>query len=251
MKVDTILATTNRCCILSIGCQMNDETDILQDVPDAKPVRVFLPIHDNKERYRVCGVYQKTEPPRFRLLFQPGVLPVDSLDISQPCLIIIDMGGPNISVEALITATTNQTLEMIVSKLVSHDQMREFFRVDAATQVISRSFQPQLFSKADTPWSSKGKTIDISGSGILASFPDKIPSDEPIRLEISLPTDPPEVIKVLAHPVRVLQITDHRWEVAFHFVDISVEDRDKIIGCCLVIQRRLLRLKVQVRDIPL
>ena len=58
----------------------------------------------------------------------------------------------------------------------------------------------------------------------------------------------PRVIKILAHPVRQEQIADDQWDVAFHFDDISDEDRDKIIGCCLVIQRRLLRLKVQVRD---
>jgi hypothetical protein len=70
--------------------------------------------------------------------------------------------------------------------------------------------------------------------------------DEPIRLEITLPTEPAETVKMLAHPVRAVQIDDDRWEVAFHFDDISIEDRDKIIGCCLVIQRRLLRLKVPV-----
>jgi hypothetical protein len=224
-------------------------SDILTDVPDAKPVRVFLPIAGSKERYRACGVYQKTEPPRFNLLFQPGVLPADALDVSIPCLIVIDMGGPNISVEAMITSAADQKLEMIVQKTVSHDQMREFFRVDAATQVISKSFQPELFGKKETPWSMQGTTIDISGSGLLAAFPGKVPMDEPIRLEITLPTEPPELVKVLAHPVRAVQIDDNRWEVAFHFDDISIEDRDKIIGCCLVIQRRLLRLKVQVRDI--
>ncbi|MBE0585228.1 MAG: hypothetical protein IH612_15895, partial [Desulfofustis sp.] len=158
-------------------------SDILTDVPDAKPVRVFLPIAGSKERYRACGVYQRTEPPRFNLLFQPGVLPADALDVSVPCLIVIDMGGPNISVEAMIAAAAEQKLEMIVQKTISHDQMREFFRVDAATQVISKSFQPELFGKKETPWSMQGTTIDISGSGLLAAFPDKVPMDEPIRLE--------------------------------------------------------------------
>jgi hypothetical protein len=223
--------------------------DILTDVPDAKPVRVFLPIAGSKERYRASGVYQKTVPPRFNLLFKPGVLPAEALDATIPCLIIIDMGGPNISVEAMITAASDQKLEMIVQKTISHDQLREFFRVDAATRVISKSFQPELFGKEETPWSMQGTTIDISGSGILAAFPDKVPMDEPIRLEITLPTEPPELVTVLAHPVRAVQIDDDRWEIAFHFDDISVEDRDRIIGCCLVIQRRLLRLKVQVRDI--
>jgi len=228
---------------------MASDIDILQGIPDAKPIRIFLPVLDSRERYRMQCVYQVVESPRFNLLFQPGILPVDSIDSSQPCIINIDLGGPNLSIEAMITAVPNsQTLEMIVHKSISYDQMREFFRVDATAHVISKSFQPSLYGKKGDPWTLQGQTIDISGSGILASFPEKPPMDQQVRLEVTLPSSPSEVIKILAHPVRREQIADDQWDVAFHFDDISDEDRDKIIGCCLVIQRRLLRLKVRVRD---
>jgi hypothetical protein len=228
---------------------MASDIDILKDIPDAKPIRIFLPVIDSKERYRLQCVYQISESPRFNLLFKPGVLPVDSLDTSEPCIINVDLGGPNLSIEALITSVLNsQTLEMIVQKAISYDQMREFFRVDATALVISKSFQPALYGKTGDPWTLQGKTIDISGSGILASFSEKPPMDEQVKLEVTLPSTPSEVIKLLAHPVRREQITDDQWDVAFRFDDISDEDRDKIIGCCLVIQRRLLRLKVQVRN---
>jgi hypothetical protein len=228
---------------------MASDIDILKDIPDAKPIRIFLPVIDSKERYRLQCVYQISESPRFNLLFKPGVLPVDSLDTSEPCIINVDLGGPNLSIEALITSVRNsQTLEMIVQKAISYDQMREFFRVDATALVISKSFQPALYGKTGDPWTLQGKTIDISGSGILASFSEKPPMDEQVKLEVTLPSTPSEVIKLLAHPVRREQITDDQWDVAFRFDDISDEDRDKIIGCCLVIQRRLLRLKVQVRN---
>ena len=125
---------------------MTSSSDILKNVPDAKPVRVFLPIKESKERYRVQAVYQKTEAPRFNLLFQPGSLPTDAIDESEPCLINIDMGGPNISIEAMISSSSIQALEMMLKKTISHDQMREFFRVDATTQVISKSFQPEELS---------------------------------------------------------------------------------------------------------
>ena len=228
---------------------MAPEVDILKDIPDAKPLRVFLPVKDSRERYRMHCVYQKTLSPRFNLLFQPGTLPVDSIDTSEPCIINVDLGGPNLSIEALISAVPNsQILEMIVKKSISYDQMREFFRVDATAHVISKSFQPAFYGKKNESWTLQGKTIDISGSGILASFSQKPPMDAQVRLEITLPTSPSEVIKLLAHPVRREQIAADQWDVAFRFDDISDEDRDKIIGCCLVIQRRLLRLKVQVRD---
>jgi c-di-GMP-binding flagellar brake protein YcgR len=159
------------------------------------------------------------------------------------------MGGPTISLEAMIEQVVDrQTLQMVVRKGISHDQMREFFRVDAVTRVISKSFHTELFSDTNAPWSSEGQTIDISGSGILAIFDEKPQADHQVKLEIIIPTVEPDTIKVLAHQVRVQQLHDGRYEVAYHFDDITTEDRDKIIGCCLVIQRKMLRLKVQVND---
>lgn len=228
---------------------MASDVDYLKDIPDAKPIRIFLPVKGSKERYRLQCVYQISESPRFNLLFKPGILPVDSLDTSKPCILNVDLGGPNLSIEALIVSVLNsQTLEMIVQKSISYEQMREFFRVDATAHVISKSFQPALYGKSGDPWTLQGKTIDISGSGILACFSEKPPMDDQVKLEITLPSTPSEVVKILAHPVRREQIADDQWDVAFHFDDISDEDRDKIIGCCLVIQRQLLRLKVQVRN---
>lgn len=225
--------------------------DIISTIPDAKPVRVFLPIKNAKERYRLQGVYQKTTPPRFNLLFKPGSLPIDSIDSKDVCIINIDIGGPTLSLEANIsTVASNQLLEMIVVRSISHEQMREFFRVDAVTNVIGRSFRSQVKRKKNaSDWSLSGETIDISGSGILASFSEKPPEDEQILLEITLPTDEPEAITVLAHPVRVVKTSDDHFDIAYHFDEISTEDRDKIIGCCLEIQRKLLRLKVKVKDL--
>lgn len=227
---------------------MTADTDILKNIPKGKPVRIFLPLLNRQDRVRAQCLYQEIDPPKFSLIFKPGLLPVDEIDISQPCIISIDMGGPTISLEAMIQKVANrQTLQMIVRNAINHEQMREFFRVDAVTEVISKSFHTELFSDSNEPWSAKGQTIDISGSGILAIFDDKPQADKQVRLEITIPSSEPEIIKVLAHQVRLQQLHDGRYEVAYHFDDISTEDRDKIIGCCLVIQRKMLRLKVQVK----
>lgn len=228
---------------------MTADTAILETIADNKPVRVFLPVIGGKERYRAHCVYQKTSPPHFNLLFALGALPVDSINTQQTAIISVDMGGPNLSLEAKIKAITGtQILEMIMVKSMSHNQMRDFFRVDAAAAVISRSFQSEVFGEQGEPWSLAGNTIDISGSGILATFSQEPPMEKQIRLEITLPGNATETISVLAHPVRSQKINDNHYEVAYQFDDISTEDRDKIIGCCLVLQRRLLRLKVQVKD---
>ena len=229
---------------------MATNNDILDNIPDSKPVRVFLPLKNITERYRLQGVYQKSVPPIFSLFFQTGALPLDDIDIKQPCIINIDMGGPSISLEANITEITNaQHLVMTALKSMSHDQLREFFRVDAVTSVIGRSFRSKAKGKDGQEWTLQGETIDISGSGILASFSEKPPANALIQLEISLPTDTPEVVTTLARPTRIVKTADDRYDVAFHFDEITTEDRDKIIGCCLEIQRRLLRLKVKVKDL--
>lgn len=228
---------------------MSADIDIINNIPDGKPVRIFLPLKHGPQRYRTQCVYKKSVPPKFTLLFKPGDLPVDDITLDQTNIINIDMGGSTISLEAMTEEIVNpQTLNMLVEKSIPYEQMREFFRVDSTTDIISRSFHTELFGNKNEPWSIKGKTVDISGSGILAHFPEQTPADRQIRLQITLPSDEQETINILAHQVRAQKLGDDLFEVAYHFDDISIEDRDKIIGCCLVIQRQLLRLKVQVRN---
>jgi len=135
---------------------------------------------------------------------------------------------------------------MLMKKSINHDQMREFFRVDAVTDVISKSFETTVFGDKEQQ-SIAGKTVDISGSGILAIFAARPPQTEHIKLEISLPGEDLDTIKIFAHQVRVQELHDGRFEAAYHFDDISDEDRDSIIGTCLVLQRKMLRLKVNVK----
>ena len=225
-----------------------DNLSPLKNIPDLKPVRIYLPIKNHNQRYRTQAVYKSVSPPSFELRFQPGILPLENLDLSKNCLVNVDFGGPNISMEASISSVTPQALKMKAEELISHAQMREFFRVDAVTDVISKSFQPQFFGSQGRSWALRGKTIDISGNGILASFSENPPADDLVRLEISLPERDSLIIKLLARPVRSHQVDADQWETAYHFQDISSEDRDRIIGCCLEIQRRLLRLKVNVTN---
>jgi hypothetical protein len=228
---------------------MSLNTDILKNIPNGKPVRIFIPLLDRPDSVRAQGLYQETAPPKFSLIFKPATLPVDEIDIGKPCIMSVDMGGPTISVEAMIVKVANrQTLQMVLRKSISHEQMREFFRVDAVTNVISKSFHTELFSDTNQPWSIEGQTVDISGSGILAIFDEKPQVDHQVRLEITIPSIEADTIKVLAHQVRVQELHDGRFEVAYHFDDITIEDRDTIIGCCLVLQRKMLRLKIDVKD---
>lgn len=228
---------------------MTSDITTLNSIPNGKPVRIFLPLSTGPNHFRTQCVYQKTSPPDFTLAFKPAALPANEIDTKQACIISVDMGGTTLSLEAVIRKIAGpQTLHLTTQKSVSHEQMREFFRVDATANVISRSFHTEVFNTNADSWSLTGQTVDISGSGILAVFAEEPPADAHVRLEITIPSVEPEIIKVLAHRVRTQKIQDGLHEVAYHFDDISIEDRDKIIGCCLVIQRKLLQLKVQVKN---
>ncbi|MDR3089298.1 MAG: PilZ domain-containing protein [Desulfobulbaceae bacterium] len=230
---------------------MTSPTDILHSIPENRSARVFLPLIDRKERFRLNGVYHREDPPRFTLTFKSGMLPpFDRIDMATTAIITIDMGGPALSLEAkALEMVDERALLMVAVKSFSHEQMREFFRVDAVTGVISSSFGSEALSE-DSPsrWRMSGRTIDISGSGVLATFGQKPPDEPQARLEISLPTSNREKITVLAHPVRIVEAQPGLYEVAYHFDEINQEDRDKIIGCCLVIQRQMLRLQAQTRN---
>jgi hypothetical protein len=231
------------------AADMNSENEILGTIPDGKPVRIFLPKLQTEQRIRAECVFQESLPPKFDLVFKPGILAEEEIDRKHPCIISIDMGGPTLSLEAMIVDIVNpQTLRMRLKRSISHEQMREFFRVDAVTQVIAKSFRSGPGGLPGGGWTIVGQTIDISGSGIRARFSDKIPPDRQVRLELTVPYPEPEVIKVLAQRIRSTQMADGSFEVAYHFNDIASDDRDKIIGCCLTIQRKLLRLRVQVKD---
>ena len=229
---------------------MSDPSAILYSVPNNRPARVFLPLIDRKERFRVNGLYLKEHPPRFSLAFKLGVLPPAArIDTVATAIVTIDMDGPSVSLESkLLQVIDDRSLLMVAAKSLSYEQMREFFRVDAVTSVISSSFEPEVLSE-DSPsrWRISGRTIDISGNGILAAFGQKPPDEPQARLEIVLPASNREKITVLAHPVRVVEVQPNLYDVAYHFDEISQEDRDKIIGCCLIIQRQMLRLQAESR----
>ena len=228
---------------------MTTPTDFFTDIPDAKPVRIFLPLQGDDHRCRLQCILQKTSAPRFNLLFEPGTLPVDTLDSQLPCIVNLDMAGKSVSLEAMIQQVVNaQVLEMIVLKTISHEQMRDYFRVDYTMPIIAGSSLPEGFGKPEEHWKISGTTIDISGSGLLAFFHEQPPADKLVRLRLPLPDDKSESISFMARPVRTSEVEDNRFVVAYHYEDISDEERDKIVGQCLITQRRLLRFKVRVKE---
>jgi c-di-GMP-binding flagellar brake protein YcgR len=227
---------------------VTDIDNFLSQVSDEKPVRLFLPIIGMDDRLVIQCVLKKTQTDHFQLLFKPGSLPVSKIDKDTSCLVNLDVGGQSVSIESKIVEVINrQTLEMIAQKTINHEQMREYFRVDCTVPIILKSMAPEEFSDTDESWKISGTTVDLSGSGLRASFSTEPPANTQVRLEIVLPSTEPTIVKTLAAPVRITQLNEKLWDAAFHFDVIEDEDQDAVIGCCLIEQRRLLRLKIKVR----
>lgn len=238
--------------ILLLFCQgslVTDSSKFFLEIPNQKPVRLFLPVISNDDRLLIQCVFKKLDGKYFNLLFKSGTLPVDRIDIKPPCLINLDLGGQSVSLESnIVEVSDGQTLKMIAQKTINHDQMREYFRVDCTVPIILKSIIPEEFSNPeDDNWKISGTTVDLSGSGLRASFTTAPPAKTQVRLELALPTTETTIIKTIASPVRISQLTEKLWDAAYQFDEIEDEDQDAIIGCCLVAQRRLLRLKVKVK----
>ncbi len=226
---------------------MTDDPAILQAISDGKPVRIFLPLQNTLERLRLNCLCRDIAPPRFSLVFSSGLLPIKEIDKNQPAIVSVDMGGPTLSLEAMIEEIDGtQVLKMFLQKSINHQQLRDFFRIDAITEVVASELRGEV--PDEPPWSMVGESLDISGSGILVLFAQCPPDDKQIKLSISLPMANDQPISAIGHTVRVKHQDDGRCEVAYHFDDIAIEDRDKIIGHCLILQRKMLRLKVQVLE---
>ncbi len=228
---------------------MSEQTDFMNKIPDNKPVRIFLPIKNSEESLRLNCVLQKTDETHYSLLFNSGTLPVEHLDLNASIIITLDISGQAVSIEAKIVTIANpQTLEVVTIKTINHEQMREYFRVDCTLPLLLKSIVPEEFGTPEDKWKIIGTTADLSGSGLRASFTSSPPKNTQVRISLSLPTAVPSIVTILASPVRISKLTDKLWDAAYQFDDVTDEDRDTIIGCCLVAQRRLLRLKVKVKD---
>ena len=228
---------------------MSEQTDFISKINDNKPVRIFLPVKNSEESLRLNCILHKLEAPYFELIFLKGVLAPEQLDQSSAIIITLDISGQLVSLEAKVLEIVNdQTLKMIAQKTISHEQMREYFRVDCTLPIQLKSIVPEEFDAPEEKWKIFGTTVDLSGSGLRASFTSPPPENTQVRMNLALPTAVPSIVNILASPVRISKLTDKLWDAAYFFDELTDDDRDTIIGCCLVAQRRLLRLKVQVKD---
>ena len=130
----------------------------------------------------------------------------------------------------------------------NHSQLRGFFRVDANTKVSASIVIPEKMAEEEAGWKLFGDTLDLSGSGLLCTFSEPIEPGKKVHIELTLPIRDMEKISALGHVVRCRKVGASFYHVALHFDSIDSESQDKIMACCFELQRRHLRMRVQLRN---
>ena len=215
--------------------------DIYAYLNEPKVLQASVPLI-NSRKLQLRGVARVTTPPKIEVTLQSGQVVVDQIDFSEKCLLHIDAIGATITLITTIESIDNNNLLKLINlESVSHEQKREFFRIDAQMDVDARKLPPPV---EDGTFS--GVSINISGNGILVSLPEPLKVDRKVKLRINLPDPVTEDIECIGRVVRSDKREQDRYRVAFCFTTINEEDQDKIVSFCLAQQRKHIRLGVQV-----
>lgn len=217
--------------------------EILDKLNDNAPTMVDLP-SDRGEALRCNALLIKRESPLLELLFPPNSWTESDLKIGSYCNLVVDHKGLTVNLIARLDSVVgNRRLHFTAREPVSPEALRDFFRVSVNTQIEASYIAGPQEVKTQT-WKMVGTTIDLSGSGVLALFPEKPPSTSRIQLIISMPDEEPPIV-CLANVVRSYRLRKSRYQVAFHFENVTAKTRDQLICFCLQEERRQLRENVR------
>ena len=212
-------------------------------------LRADVPLTGAAERERFSCFSGQAVPPALVLHFPPATLAPDRIDTSRTCLVRVDAGERAAVLTARIVAVRDeQTLECAVEHIDWHSQARGYFRVEANTRVAASSVIPEELAREGETWKLLGDTIDLSGSGLLCTFTSPLDEGRRVRIELTLPAGPMDLITAFGHVVRCQQVGADIFHVALQFDIIDPESQDKIMACCFELQRRQLRMRVLVSN---
>ncbi len=214
-------------------------TEILDKLYNNARTVVDLPGNEN-EYFRSEAVLAKKEDHSLELVFPPNAFRADALQTGADCILNIEHSGHTVSLIAqLDRVIDDRRLGFTAHKPLSPESLRNYFRVSIQLPIEARHEGNQ--TEDDTAdWTMSGTTLDLSGGGVLAVFPEKPPSPSRIQLTIITSAAEPPII-CSADVIRSYRIRKNKYQVAFHFSDIAAKIRDQLISCCLQEQRRQLR----------
>lgn len=176
-------------------------SDTIKKLSDSASAKIDLTT-TTRQKIRLNCIYKESEAPSFFLVFPPKVLP-DTIDTEKICPVSINAGSTTLALNAQIIAIKgDRTLELVGKSSVRPESLREFFRVDTKLY-ITAEFEPQALGGAIPSWSIEGRTLDLSGSGVLAIFPEEPLSKQ--RVELSIDRSTARAARLLPTPAAVRQ----------------------------------------------
>ncbi len=223
----------------------NSIINIVRSIKDSELAKLRITGSDGEMIHLDC-IYKESEAPFFFLVFAPQAMPRD-LEVSQKCSVAITRSGSSeepVTLSAAIESFKgDRSLEMRALDTIDPVSLREYFRVMVSTPIVA-SFEPSSEDSRQRPWQFNGMTVDLSGTGVLAVFPNEFENKNNIFLDITLP-DSDKRVDCIAHVVRIKKLRKSRYQIALHFDTITRKNRDCIITACLQEQRRQLRLRME------
>lgn len=217
-------------------------SETIKKIVDSESAKIDISTLDGQV-VRLNCIYKESHSPNFFLVFPPKKLP-SNIDIKKHCPIAIKSGQTNLTLTALIIGINgDRTLELTAKNTIDPEMLREYFRVGAKVP-ITASYDPESPDSPMPPWTLEGRSLDMSGSGLLALFPGEPPTKRKITILIHLIKGQKD-LECTGHIVRSRRIRKGNFQVSFHFDYISAQDKDSIISFCLREQRNQLRDKIQ------
>lgn len=223
----------------------SDITDTIKRILDSESAEIDISTK-NGQILRLNCIFKESEAPNFFLVFPPEKLPND-IDTDKPCPVAIKSEQAALTLTAKIEEVNgNRTLHLRAQKEIKPEKLREYFRVNSKVPVTADYYQESLDGESQS-WTIEGKTLDISGSGVLTILPEKPLNNHKIELKLSL-NGGQDVVSCTGHVIRTKRLRKGGYQVAFHFDYLNQRYRDIIISFCLQEQRSRLRKKVQTSD---
>jgi c-di-GMP-binding flagellar brake protein YcgR len=217
--------------------------DILNRINETAPVVVDL-ASVKEETIRCKAVLIKKDLPLLELVFLPNSWDIDDLKIGGNCNMVIEHKGETVNIIARLDRVAGpRRLHFTAREPIAPESLRDYFRVSTNLPIEASYIAGPLEVNAQT-WKMYGTTIDLSGSGVLALFPGKPPSNKRIQLIITVPDGAAPIVS-LANVIKSYRLRQNKYQVAFHFETFNSDSQDKIIACCFELQRRNLRMRAQ------
>lgn len=228
---------------------MPSQNSCVLDLKDKTPLQADVPLTGTADREQLTCFSGQAAPPALALHFPPATLAPERVDTSRTCLVTVDLGERTAVLTTRIVAVRDElTIDCAIERIDWHSQARGYFRVVANTRVAASSAIPEELAQKGETWKLLGHTINLSGSGMLCSFTSPLEAGRRVRIELTLPAGPMDLITAYGHVARCQQVGEETFHVALHFDVIDPESQDKIMACCFELQRRQLRMRVLVRN---